>query len=109
VFVRGLLERLGISDAMKAKLKPGGIAESLTAVAKGEVDIVVMPLPLILAGVGIELAGALPAALQDNIDMTAGIGTTAGDRAAAQALIRFLMAPEAVSVIKARGFSRVGP
>jgi molybdate transport system substrate-binding protein len=108
VFVRGLLERLGIADAMKAKLKPGGIAESLAAVAKGEAEIVVMPVPLIMSGVGVDLAGALPAALQDNIDMVAGVSAAARDRAAAQALIKFLMAPEATTVIKARGFSRVG-
>ena len=107
-FVRALLERLGIADAMKDRLRPGGIAENLAAVAKGEVEIVLMPVPLIMSGVGVDLAGALPAALQDNIDMVAGIGAAAKDRAAAQALIRFLMAPEATTVIKARGFSRVG-
>jgi molybdate transport system substrate-binding protein len=109
VFVRALLERLGIAEAMKAKLRPGGIAESLTAVAKGEAEIVVMPVPLIMSGVGVDLAGALPAALQDNIDMVAGIGTAAKDRPAAQALVKYLMAPEATAVIKARGFSRVTP
>lgn len=109
VFVRTLLERLGISDAMKDKLKPGGVAENLTAVAKGEVEIVVMPVPLIMSAVGVDLAGALPAVMQDNIDMVAGIGTAAKDRAAAQALLKFLMAPEATTVIKAKGYSRVGP
>jgi molybdate transport system substrate-binding protein len=109
VFVRALLDRLGIADAMKAKLRPGGIAESLAAVAKGEAEIVVMPVPLIMAGVGVDFAGALPAALQDNIDMVAGIGANAKDRAAAQALVKYLMGPEATTVIKARGFSRVSP
>jgi molybdate transport system substrate-binding protein len=109
VFVRALLDRLGIAEAMKAKLRPGGIAESLAAVAKGEAEIVVMPVPLIMSGVGVDLAGALPAALQDNIDMVAGIGAGAKDRPAAQALVKYLMAPDATAVIKARGFSRVTP
>ena len=108
VFVRALLGRLGIADAMKEKLRPGGIAESLAAVAKGEAEIVLMPVPLIMSGVGVDLAGALPTALQDNIDMVAGVGAASKVRTAAEALIKFLMAPEANTVIKARGFSRVG-
>jgi molybdate transport system substrate-binding protein len=106
-FVRQLLEQLGIADAMKAKLKPGGVPESLAAVAKGEAEIVIMPVPLIMAGLGVELAGALPAALQDNIDMTAGISAAARERAAAQALIASLMAQEANSVIRAKGYERI--
>jgi molybdate transport system substrate-binding protein len=107
VFFRDLLEKLGITDAMKDKLRPGGIGPSLTAVANGETDIAVMPVPLILANSGVVLAGPMPAALQENIDMTAGIGSAAKDPAAAQALIRFLMAPEATAVVKAKGYERV--
>lgn len=107
VFFRGLLDKLGITDAMKAKLKPGGIGPSLTAVTNGETDIAVMPVPLILANAGVALAGPVPPALQENIDMTAGISSAAKDPAAAQALIRFLMAPEATAVIKAKGYERI--
>ena len=59
-FVRGLLDRFGIAEAMKDRLKPGGVAASLASVASGEADIVVMPVPLILSHTGVVLAGALP-------------------------------------------------
>jgi molybdate transport system substrate-binding protein len=107
VFFMGLLEKLGISAEMKPRLKPGGIAPSLTAVANGETDIAVMPVPLILANSGVALAGAVPAELQENIDMTAGVGSAARDPTAARAFINFLMAPAATAVIKAKGYHRV--
>lgn len=76
-FVRGLLDRLGIAEPMKDRLKPAGVAGSLASVASGEAEIVVMPVPLILSHTGVELAGALPLELQDHISMTAGISASA--------------------------------
>ncbi len=105
VFVRDLLEKLKITEDMKAKLKPGGIAASLAAVAQGETELVVMPMPLILASLGVELAGPVPAELQEHIAMTAGLSSKASE--AAPALIKFLMAPEANAVVTSKGFERV--
>jgi molybdate transport system substrate-binding protein len=56
-FVRGILDRLGIAEAMKDRLKPAGVAASLASVASAEAEIVVMPVPLILSHTGVELAG----------------------------------------------------
>lgn len=109
VFFRKLLERLGISEEMTAKLKPGGVGPSLAAVANGEADIAVMPVPLILANSGVALAGPVPSEFQESIDMTAGLGTASRDPAAAQALISFLLAPKSTVVIKAKGYDRVSP
>lgn len=106
-FVRGLLDRLGIAEAVKDKLKPAGVAASLASVAAGEAEIVVMPVPLILSHTGVELAGALPSELQDHIAMTAGLSSSAKDAAAARAFVEFLMAPEATAVIKAKGYERL--
>jgi molybdate transport system substrate-binding protein len=108
-YVVRLLDGLGIGEEMKAKLKPGDIAASVAAVAKGDIDMVLLPVPLIRANPGIELAGPVPAALQDNITMTAGVGTAAKERDAAQALVGFLMDAEATPVITAKGFVRVTP
>jgi molybdate transport system substrate-binding protein len=105
VFVRNLLEKLKITEDMRTKLKPGGIAASLSAVAQGEAEIVVMPVPLILANLGVELAGPVPTELQDHIALTAGISPKAPE--AAQALIKFLMAPEVNAVLSAKGYERV--
>lgn len=105
-FVRGLVDRLGIAEAIKDRLKPAGVAASLASVASGEAEIVVMPVPLILNHAGVELAGALPLELQDHISMTAGIGANAKDTAAARAFITFLMTGEVSAVLKAKGYER---
>jgi molybdate transport system substrate-binding protein len=105
-FVRGLLDRFGIAEAMKDRLKPAGVAASLASVASGEAEIVVMPVPLILSHAGVELAGALPSELQDHIVMTAGVSAGAKDAAAARVFVEFLMTAEASALLKAKGYER---
>jgi molybdate transport system substrate-binding protein len=108
-FVTKMLDSLGISDDMKPKLKPGGPDANLAAVAKGDVQVVLMPAPLILAHSGVELAGELPLQLQDHIVMTAGVSSAAIDPAAAQALVKFLMGSENTATISAKGYERMKP
>lgn len=109
VFVRGLLDRLGIADAMKDKLKPAGVAASLASVAAGDAEIVVMPIPLILSHSGVELTGALAEELQEHIVMTAGLGASPKDPAASRAFIDFLRAAEVTVVLKTKGYERPKP
>jgi molybdate transport system substrate-binding protein len=109
VFVRGLLDRLGIAEAMKDKLKPAGVAASLASVAAGEAEIVVMPIPLILSHSGVELTGVLAEELQEHIIMTAGLGASPKDPAASRAFIEFLRAAEVTAVVKAKGYERLQP
>ena len=92
---------------MKSKLRADGIGENLAAVASGAVELVILPVPLILATKGVELAGALPSEFQDYIVMAAGLATTAPQPAAGQALIHHLMSREADNAFKAKGFERV--
>lgn len=100
---KGLLERLGIAEKMKPKLKPMGDGATYKGVASGEVEIVVAPVPGIVAAPGVELVGPFPSELQTYISFTAGVSTGAKEPEAAQALIKFLTSPAAVAVIKAKG------
>jgi molybdate transport system substrate-binding protein len=109
VFFRGLLDRLAIAEPMKGKLKAEGVDASIAAVARGEADLVVMPMPLILAGRGAELAGPVPAELQESIDLAAGVSPGAGDPAAARAFIRFLRSAGSAGVMRAMGFEPIAP
>ena len=102
--VMGMFAKLGITSEMKGKLKPAGIPENIAAVAKGEVDILMLPIPLILASPGVELAGAVPPEYQDYIVLIAGVGTAAPQRSAGEALIRYLLSSEAIAVFTAKGF-----
>jgi molybdate transport system substrate-binding protein len=106
-FVRNLLDRLKITAEVTPKLKPGSIPASLAAVAQGEAEIVVMPVPLIMASLGVELAGPVPNEMQDHITMTAGLSAKASE--SAPALIKYLMGPEATAVLAAKGYDRAAP
>ena len=100
---KGLLERLGIAEEMKPKLKPMGLGAHYKSVASGDVEIVVAVVPGIVAAPGVELVGPFPSELQTYISFTAGVSTGAKEPEAAQALIKFLASPAAVAVIKAKG------
>jgi extracellular solute-binding protein len=66
-------------------------------VATGEVEIAVATVPIVLREPGVELVGRLPTELQHYLVCTGGVGAVAQDAEAAKALLKFLMAPAAVS------------
>lgn len=105
-FFRSLLERLKIADEMQAKLRPGDIQPILLQLTKGEVDMVVMPVPLILAKPGAELAAALPDEFQDVIMMTAGRAVAAGNGDASDKLLAFLMSQASTATLTGKGYQR---
>ena len=96
-----LLDKLGIADAMKPKLRPG--TDTQAAVARGEVEMTVTGIVPILRSKGVVLAGPLPAELQSYSVFTAGISATTQVKDAAAALLQFLRTPEATAVFRRRG------
>jgi molybdate transport system substrate-binding protein len=107
VFFAELVERLGLADGLKSKLKPTATGEEVGAsVARGDAQIGVLPVSEILPVHGVEVLGAFPADVQGYIVMVAGVssGTTQG--AAVNELIQFLTAPAALSVMKQKGMER---
>jgi molybdate transport system substrate-binding protein len=99
-FIR-LLDRLGIADAMKPKLRPGTNMQA--AVARGEVEMTVNGIVPILRAPGIELVGPLPPELQSYSEFHAGVGAASKNADAAKALLTFLKSPESVAVFNKRG------
>jgi len=99
-----LLDRLGIAEQMRSKLKPfpgGGVLKS---VAEGNAEMVVAPIPTIVGTTGVVNAGPLPPDLQTYLQLTAGVASAAKEAAAARALIRLLAGPAAADIIRAKGF-----
>lgn len=96
-------EKLGIADQVKAKGKtiPGGAAAEF--IVKGEADTAVQLIPELASVPDVEVVGPFPAELQNYIVLTGGVGTNAKDKVGAQALIKYLTTPAAISVIKAKG------
>jgi molybdate transport system substrate-binding protein len=104
-YVLSVFERLGIGEAMKAKIKAQATpADIPQAVAKGEAELGVF-LTNVLIAPGVELAGSFPADLQQELLFTAAVAQKSKEADAAKALITFLRSPTAIAVIKAKGMN----
>jgi molybdate transport system substrate-binding protein len=103
--VARILESLGIAEAMKPRTKLAPGAEVVDLVARGEAEIAFANTPIIVAKAGIELVGPIPSELYDTRDFAfkIGIGANAKDADAAKSIIRYLLAPDAARVFKAKG------
>ena len=104
-YVLSVFERLGIGEAMKAKIKaqptPAAIPQ---AVASGEAELGVF-LTNVLIAPGVELAGSFPAQLQQELVFTAAVAAASKDADTAKAFITYLSSPAATAVIKAKGMT----
>lgn len=102
IYFAGLLERLGIAEAMKGRTRRAG-GDVAELVARGEVEMAVQLIPELIAVRGVELAGPFPPELQNYVQFAAGVSALARQPDAARALIRYLTQPEAIPIIKSKG------
>jgi len=104
IYMKGLIEHLGIADQMKPKttLVPSGYVAEL--VARGEVEIGAQQVSELMSVQGVDVT-PLPAELQHVMVFSAGIPAAPASPAAVDALLRFLTAPAAAPVIRARGLN----
>lgn len=98
-----VLERLGIIEQMKSKLRPMPGGGAIRPVVAGETELAVNLIPPILEERGVAFAGPLPAELQSYIGYAAGISSASAQPGAAKAFIDFLVGPDARPVLTARG------
>jgi molybdate transport system substrate-binding protein len=99
----GVLDRLGIKDAVKAKAKLGSPAAGF--VVRGEADIAVQQIPELIAVEGAELVGPLPAELDQVTKFAIAVLSTADTPDAARAWIAFMRGEGAQTVIRAKGLT----
>lgn len=104
IHIAKVLELLGITAAMSPKSTLTGAGSPAELVARGEVEIAAHIIPELLAVKGVELLGPLPAELQTYIILPGGISTSAAEALAARELLRFLTGPEAVRLIRSKGY-----
>jgi molybdate transport system substrate-binding protein len=109
IYLKALLARLGIADALKDRLKPLPPENpAANAVANGEAEIGMTQISEILPYRGAELVGPFPKEIQLTTSFATAVGTNARETEAAKALIRFLTAPSAAEVFKAKGLDPAG-
>lgn len=103
-YITHMLETLGIADTMKSKtLFFNTSDETNEAVAEGKADFGMTLVSEILPAKGVELLGPFPEEFQGYVRFSAAVGANAKNADAANALIKFLAGPDALSSIKARG------
>jgi molybdate transport system substrate-binding protein len=104
IYLVGLIDRLGLTDALKDKLQriASGPLTGKT-VAKGEAEIGITPIGELLSVKGVTLVGPLPAEVQNYIVQVAGVSTDAKQGAAARDFLKFLASPEHRALIIEKG------
>jgi len=103
-YVALMVEKLGIADKVMPKMvqvRQGVRVAGL--LAKHEVEIGLQQASELINEPGIDYLGPLPPELQKTTTYSAGIGIASKQPDAARALIKALMSPEAVAVMKKHG------
>ena len=100
---RTVIQKLGITDAIKAKAvivqgRPVG-----AAIASSEAEIGVQQIAELRPVPGIDVIGEMPADLRKQIPYSAGIAAKAKDAETARALVSFLRSEAALEVLKRKG------
>ena len=99
----GVLQKLGIAEAVKPKttLVPGGYPAEL--VAKGQVDLVVHQISEIVPVKGVTLVGPLPKELQKTTVYAAGVTVASAAPPESRAFVAFLARPDFKPKLAAAG------
>jgi molybdate transport system substrate-binding protein len=98
-----VVERLGIAEQMKPRMKPMPAEYNVEVVATGAADLVVVVASRISGVPGVQFVGGIPAELQTWIGFTAGASPASRNPDAARALLRFFTTPDAAAVLKSTG------
>jgi molybdate transport system substrate-binding protein len=102
VYIAGLIERMGIAEAMKAKtvVTRGRLVGDV--LIKGEAELGVQQVSELKSVPGVDVL-PMPAEIQHITVFAAGLSAAGKDSAAVTSLIDFLTSPAATTVIKAKG------
>jgi molybdate transport system substrate-binding protein len=106
--VMGVFEKLGIAAEVtpKVKLAAGGPNGRVSVlVSSGEAEIGLQQVSELMSNPQVEVIGMLPAELQQMTTYSAGATTSARQMEAAQAFIRHLAAPAAMTIYKTKGLA----
>jgi len=100
LYMAKLMERLGIGEEVKGKTKLVDGVPVAEVVAKGEAEIGMQQINVILPIIGIEYVGPLPPELQDYVVFAAAVLTASKQPEAAITMIRFMADPAAAPLIR---------
>jgi molybdate transport system substrate-binding protein len=98
-----VVDRLGLTEKMKSRMRPMPGEYNVEVVAHGEVEMVVVVASRIAGVPGVQLVGRIPQELQTWIGFTGGVSAAAKEPDAARALLTFMSAPAAAAVLQKAG------
>jgi molybdate transport system substrate-binding protein len=101
----GVLQQLGIAEAVNAKATLGSGGYVVAPVGRGEIELGVHQMTEILPVPGVKLVGPLPETLQKWTVYTAVAMPGSKSPEAARSLVAFLTSPEARALYAPKGFS----
>ena len=108
IFMAGLLERLGIAQAVreKATILASGFTAELAAA--GQVEIAIQQVSELMVVPGVEIVGRLPAELGGETVFAAGLFHGAAEPELGRALIAALAAPDRADLYRSCGLEPAG-
>jgi molybdate transport system substrate-binding protein len=98
-----LVQRLGIAQEMRPRLRPMPADYNVESVANGEAELIVVVTSRISGVPGVTLVGRIPEELQTWIGFTGGVSSVARQPAAARAMLRYFASPAAAAILRANG------
>ena len=108
-YIEGLLTRMGIADAMKARIVYRLLGSAVAdAVANGEAELGITFTSELQQNKGVKVAGTLPAAIQLPTIYSAAVVTGAGSGDRARALLRDLSGAEWRATLTKAGLEPLG-
>ncbi len=104
IYIASVIEKMGLTEALKPKLRllSGGFVAEL--VAKGEAEIAIHQISEILPVKGVTMIGEIPADIQSVTTYSGGLAPQASD--AAKALLAYITGPEAAPVVAKAGMTK---
>ena len=102
-YLAGLLERLGIAEAIRPKLTRPDADIVSQLVADGKVELGMVVITQILTTPGVDLVGPLPPEIQSYVVFAGGVSANSKVPEAALRLLKFMTEPSAIRAIKAQG------
>jgi len=99
----GLVQRLGIVEEMRPRMRPMSADYNVESVANGEAEMIVVVASRISGVPGVTFVGRIPEELQTWIGFTGGVGSRARQPEAARAMLRYFASPPAAAILRANG------
>jgi molybdate transport system substrate-binding protein len=103
LMVAKIIKDLGLTETLAARTKFLDGFPAAEAVARGEVEIALQQINVILPVAGAELGGVLPPELQQYNEFAAGVLAVSKEKEVATAMVRFMGAPENAALVRKSG------